>query len=257
MKNFILLSLVLMTGCASTQLSNFAVERDTSSTNNNLRLTYEIKQEYSTEYFGMVGFAIQNPTNAWIQVDSILLEVAPNDDPENIIVTGGEDLTTWFQSMNNEKLVESYNRRAVWGTISLGATLGGALSKDENVKKGAGLVSEFSGEMMTLERFNLLRNEMNLQNYFPEDHLLRTPFRIPPGLTVNKWMVINSQVKTEDQLVHGLKMRVYFQDNDERNYDLQFVGSLSGYTGSWQGNLVRRLYRTQVLRRHRTAYRDY
>lgn len=87
------------------------------------------------------------------------------------------------------------------------------------------MVSEFSGEMMTLERFNLLRNEMNLQNYFPEGHLLRTPFRVPPGLTVNKWMVINTQGKTKDQLIHGLNMRVIFDDKDERDYGLRFIGS--------------------------------
>ncbi len=254
MKSYFLLSFLLFAGCASTQYSTRAVETDTTVSGNAVRLTYEMKQEYSTEYFGMVNVALYNPTSSWIQVDSIMLDAVSSDDPDNMIITGGDDLATWFQSMNNEKLVESYNRQAVWGTISLGAAVGGALSQNEGVKGAAKSVSEFGHEMMTLEKFNMMRDQINLSNYFPEDHLLRTPFRIPPGLTVQKWMVINSQVKSRDQVVHGLKMKLYFDGNDEKNYDLVFIGGLAGYSGTWQDELVRATFRSVTAQRYKPVY---
>jgi hypothetical protein len=254
MKSILLVLFLLVAGCASTQYSTRAVETDNFASDTNVRVSYEVKQEYSTEYFGMVNVAFYNPTHAWIQVDSILLEADSKDDPDNIIITGGEDLQTWFQSMNNEKLVESYNRQAVWGTISLGAAMGGALSNNQEMKAGARAVGEFSRQMMTLERFNTMRDEINLSDYFPEDHLLRTPFRIPPGLTVHKWMVINSQVKSADELVHGLKMKAYYRENTERNYDLVFIAGLSEYTGAWQGSLVSAKRRAVTAGRYKPVY---
>jgi|GEM_PF-5497278 len=261
MKYLIFFSTLVFAGCASTQLSNVASrtneggnnseqQTEISQANDIITLSYEIKQEYSTKYFGMVDFAIKNKTNNWLEVDSIALSVLPdssvtppvNNDEDNIIITGGNDLDVWFNSMSEEKNVESINRQLFWGTLSLGAEIGSELSNKRSTKEGFRALSNMSGEALTLERYNMIKNQVNLENYFPQNHLLNVPFRIPPGLTVDKWMVINSQVKSNDEVVTGLKMKLYFLGGEVREYKIKFIKNVYKYSGEWQHFVVTKKY---------------
>ncbi|HVN48032.1 MAG TPA: hypothetical protein VMU30_04340 [Bacteroidota bacterium] len=258
MKKFFLLSAVLFAGCATSQLENIGVETNNSDVVNSIVLSYDVKQEYSTKYFGMINFALENKTNNWLQVDSIELlplvdsSITPvlNNDPDNIDITGGENLDIWFKAMSLEKQVESTNRQMVWGSISLGAHIGGMLSNDNNVKNTAAALGTISHEMMTMEKYNLMREQNNLSNYYPEDHLFRTPFRIPPGLTVNKWIVINSQIKSPDEPFAGMRMKMYFQDKIEKEYELRFIPDVTTYSGTWQHTLIHNTYQVHQYRKH-------
>ncbi len=261
MKYFLAVLALVFAGCASTQLSNVASRTDQGNSNSEqqtevtrandiITLSYEIKQEYSTKFFGMVDFAIKNRTSHWLEVDSISISAitdsssntSADSDQGNIIITGGQDLDVWFKSMSEEKNVESINRQLFWGSLSLGAEIGSELSRQRQAKESARALSNMSGEMMMLERNNMINNQINIDNYFPEDHLLNVPFRIPPGLTADKWMVINSQVKASNEVVTGLKMKLFFQNGKTREYDIQLIKNLYSYTGVWQYYLIRSKY---------------
>lgn len=239
---YLFLTFLLFDGCAKRQLDNTAKEVGvpTEIQSGDLRFTYEVKDEFSTEYFGMVGFVLENNTNTWMTVDSI--EVTSDSvQRSNIAIIGGEDVNTWFASMNKAKQIESINKQKLWGTISFVSALGGALSKDEQVKRAAKVTAVTGGVLMTLERYNMVKNQIDLLDYFPDDHLMRTPFRIPPGLGVDKWMVINSQVNDKNLVTRSVKLKMYFNDGTAREYTLDLINvtRLLSYSDKWQQRLIR------------------
>lgn len=242
MKHTFLILALFIGGCAKRQLENTAreISAPTEMQSDDLRFTYEVKDEFSTEYFGMVGFVLENNTNKWMTVDSVEL-ITDSIQQANIAIIGGEDVNTWFQSMNKQKQIESINKQRLWGTISFISALGGALSKDEQVKRAAKVTAVTGGVLMTLERYNMVKNQIDLLDYFPEDHLMRTPFRIPPGLGVDKWMVINSQVTDKNIPTMGIRLKIYSNGGKENDFYLQLIKP-SSFTGNWQKKLLRTKY---------------
>lgn len=251
-----LLFMFLLSGCASRQLANKATVLATNDTTGlaaagEMRFTYEVKEEFSTEYFGMVGFVLENNTNEWMTIDSITI-ISDSLQQSNINITGGGDIGTWFTSMNKVKQIEATNRQRLWGTISLIATVGAVSLKDKTASNIAAATALGSGAVLTLERYNAIRNQIDLMNYFPEDHLMRTPFRIPPGLGVDKWMVVNTQVRRVDVITPSLSVTVHFNGGKSRSYQLDFLKQFSSnpnpyaaktYTGIWQRNSIRNVYK--------------
>ncbi len=246
----VLFTAVVFSGCVKRQLEKSAIEVKPEKTEKDIRFTYEVKNEYSTEYFGMAGFVLENVTNKWMTVDSIEI-TSDEEQKSNMSILGGSDINTWFISMSAAKRIESANKQMLWGTISFAAAIGGATSKNENVQQAAGLTSVSAGALLTLEQFNSFKNQLKLYEYFPEDHLLRTPFRIPPGLGVDKWMVINSQVSSNDKLVTNLKLKLYFNGSESKEYFIELINDKQKdyyYSGKWQKNLIKRLFKDKRSR---------
>lgn len=243
MKQFILILALLISGCAKRQLENTAKEVGvaTEIQGEDLRFTYEVKDEFSTEYFGMVGFVLENNTHQWMTVDSIAV-TSDSVQRANIAIIGGDDVNTWFESMNKAKQIESINRQRLWGTITFVSALGGVLSKDEQLQRAAKFTAVTGGGLLTLERYNMIRNQIDLWEYFPEDHLMRTPYRIPPGLGVDKWMVINSQMIDKELPTTYLRLTVYLNGGIVKEYSLQLI-KLSMYSGKWQKALLQRKFK--------------
>lgn len=243
MKFIIFVFVVLLSGCTSRQLAIRAVDISFPVSSHGIRFSYEVKNEFSTEYFGMFGFVIENTSHQWMTVDSIEISGVRGEE-ENMVITGGSDLSVWFSSMNKEKQIESLNRQRLWGTISSITSLGAVVSKDNNTRLTAALAAAGSTTMLTIERYNAVRGMLDLSDYFPEDHILRTPFRIPPGLGVDKWMVINSQVVSKDILATRATIRIYYNGGSSKEYVIEcfpkipnnnYVGT--SYSGVWQKKL--------------------
>lgn len=235
---------LFLSGCASRQLANKAVDISSPVSTDEIRFSYEVKNEFSTEYFGMFGFVIENTTHQWLTVDSIEIS-GDRGEEENMVITGGGDLSVWFSSMNKEKQIESINRQRLWGTITFITSLGAAVSKDNDTRMTAALAAAGSTTMLTIERFNAVRGMLDLRDYFPEDHILRTPFRVPPGLGVDKWMVINSQVVSKDVLATRVKIKIYFNGGPSKEYSVECFPKTpkSNYVGmAYSGNWQRKIY---------------
>jgi hypothetical protein len=248
MKYFMLSLVLLISGCASRHLANKAVDISSDTVTDDIRFTYEVKDEFSTEYFGMLGFVIENNTNQWMTVDSVEIE-GSDLDKDNIALIGGNDINVWFSSMNKAKQIESVNRQRLWGTISFIATLGTITAKDNDVKAVSALTAVGSSTLLTLERFNNFRRYIDLASYFPEDHLLRTPFRIPPGLGVDKWMVVNSQVNDKNKIASGMTVKVYMNGGKGKEYAVEFIRNITKsnyagtvYGGNWQRQTVKKTF---------------
>jgi hypothetical protein len=251
MKYLLFCCTLFFTGCVSRQLANKAVDVTPDSLSSDIRFTYEMKPEFSTEYFGMVGFVLENTTNQWITIDSVEIDGEPQD-RTNVIITGGNDINTWFTSMNKAKQIESINRQRLWGTISFISTLGVIASKNENVQTVAAMGALTGHTALTVERFSEFRRMIDLYDYFPEDHFMRTPFRIPPGLGVDKWMVVNSQVTDKERITSEMTVKVYINGGPAKQYTLEFIkninkGDYAGkiYQGVWQKKTVMNRFNTK------------
>ncbi len=238
MKKTLLILALLASGCATRRLDNLAYEVGVTMPSDDIRFSYEVKQEFSTQYFGMVNCVFENFTNEWVTVDSIEI-TSDSVNSANIAVTGGEDLDTWFESMDKAKQIESANKQMLWGTIAAAAAVGAEVSKDERVKRAAAVAAITGGTIMTLERFNMFRNELRLlTDYFPDHHLMRTPFRIPPGLGVDKWIVINTQISDKYLVTRTLKLKIYYSGKNSREYSLILING-GTYPGGWQSNAAK------------------
>jgi hypothetical protein len=248
MKYILFTATIFLCGCVSRQLANKAVDVTSDSTSADIRFTYEVKDEFSTEYFGMLGFVIENNTHQWITIDSVEVD-AESGEKENMSITGGSDINTWFTSMNKAKQIESINKQRLWGTISFISTLGAVAAKNQETKQVAALGAIGSLTMLNIEQFNAIRRMIDLASYYPEDHLLRTPFRVPPGLGVDKWMVVNTQIAMNEKMVTQMKLKVYLNGGPPKEYVIEFLknitkGTYAGtvYSGNWQKKVVRKIF---------------
>jgi len=131
---------------------------------------------YSTTYVGLVEVTFQNQTDVWKEVDQVAVDFGGPAKNQSITIASGEDMDAWERAVRLRCINDAPSRPTSVELLGLGHlfdTLGAS-----GGQRGPTVPAAGSGPAQPPA--------------YPDQHLLTTPFRIPPGLFANRWILLST-----------------------------------------------------------------
>lgn len=199
----------------------------------NLQISTRINNYLSSEYFGVIDFVFENKSNEWMVLKDLRISSMVEEIDSNMKLTMGEDLNIWYESTLRQKMIEDRsdaNIRSAFAALGLAMLV----SSDDNVKAGGMSVMSAAVASQHISNINM-RYNLSTQIKFPEKHLLSGEIRIPPGLSVTRWVVLN----TDNQKVKVFIIKMALSFNNDKGDSLQAICILRNFRQKavWQSEI--------------------
>jgi len=204
---FIILIVLYLGGCAGTGGYQKATFGDKKSSD--IILYGMFDKEYASKYFGSFRFVFENQKDEWLTLESIKLSFTEDSAKKYIKVLDQLELKQWGKAVRLQKnLNESTVKEVQSAIISAGSSISGMVG---DISETVGL--DPSGEKKT----------------YPENHLYAEEFVLPPGFTVEKWVLLESS--HHERIPYITDLNLDFEVNDkQQSANLQFREESSDYT---------------------------
>ena len=188
-----------------------------------LIISGEEAETASTDYFGTLEFVFRNPTEEWIRVKKIKLSFGNEEIDKNIFIPVGDDLYNWQKAYLKEIEINNVNRNRFLATT---AFLSGAVSIAANNNKTRDVANVALITSIAATALNDINYSGKVEGIektiYPEDHLLAGNFGIPPGMFVNKFIVINSKNNSKIGYLYQVKITVEMENGTTDTFILPF-----------------------------------
>jgi hypothetical protein len=112
---------------------------------------------YSSPYLGLVEVTFENRTAVWKQVDSVSLDFGSPAKNQSVTIASADDMNAWERAITIRDAIRGTNSTTAIDALEL-----------RPVDKLADWVAQ------------------------PDQQLLTTPFRIPPGLFAKRWILLST-----------------------------------------------------------------
>lgn len=180
---------------------------------------------YSTPYLGLVEVTFENRTAVWKQVDRIAVDFGSPAKNQSVKIASADDVDAWeraitircaIQGISSATAIEALGMRpvdrlGVWiGQHPRAAAVAGAGGDAAAAGAEAGTVPTPS---------------------FPDQHLLTTPFRIPPGMFTKRWILLTTSANPPGGCIDSMILSYETSDHATARVLLPF--KVAGT--DWQG----------------------
>lgn len=138
---------------------------------------------YATSYLGLVEVTFENRTDVWKEVDHVAIDFGSKAKNESITIPSGDDIATWERAIRLRRFAEGQAQGSTaieW--LGLGYsfnTLGGWAIQQPGPAAAEGPTAAPGRVSATPPSY-------------PDQHLLSTPFRVPPGLFTKRWILLST-----------------------------------------------------------------
>jgi hypothetical protein len=204
-------------------------------------LKSKFNDSLSSEYFGFVGFDIQNNTKEWQHVTEVSVSYPDSVYEQTTYVVAGKQLQAWNEAMSHKQAVKDF-----WWGVALGgiAAIGGAaagMSRDPNVQ-AAGVIAA-SGALATASTKGLGRvvNSLRFAALVPESHLLGGDFYIPPEMMTQKWILFYTKHDEKTPMLRRVKITLTMEDKKTREFPVELLSLDRNTTPPWQSSIWKRV----------------
>jgi hypothetical protein len=245
-----------LASCATIHSENFATQIN-SKTNKNrtvteegIKVSCEENDRLSSKNFGLIRFTFENTTSDWIEVKNLQFSLGNSYKDGKIKIPTGQDLEAWANATQTKLNIDQYNFEiAMFGlrVVSSGVGTIGAILKNKGAKSVAAIGNITTGIASVANTIDTRTSELENSRLYPGYHLLAGDFKIPPGLFVDKFIVINTKddkelgyidevfltYKTGNGKIEQLKLR--FRDDRTSNSTWQGHLSVKDNEGTFKG----------------------
>lgn len=153
-----------------------------------LKISAKLVNSYSTEYFGMVNVTFENNSGDWINVKSANVSFGSEKINNKVHVVTGEKLLSWNDGMSLKMEKDAFYTNLFLGTL---ASVSSGIAQDKG-SKAAGVLSLGAASVMAVSDISSLKDSIDMGQIIPRTHLLYGNFSIPPGLSINRWILFNT-----------------------------------------------------------------
>ena len=208
-------------------------------------LTINVKNNYilSSKYFGVIDFYFYNNSQEWIRIKKPNISFANKKIDENIILTQGVDLLIWSEA-TRIWVEKNQKQAAIAGALIGGLALGVAFNADNQFGQMlAGTIAVTALASPSLLRFNEDYDSGKSEAIFPSNHLLGGAIFIPPGLSIKRWIVVNTINHKEIGFIEDVRFGFQVNDEDPKKVNFRFRSKpdpnvRNNTKPPWQGDLV-------------------
>jgi len=209
-------------------------------------ISAEINNKLSSEYFGMVEFTIENTSDKWIEIEKFDVGVDDENVKDTMLFTLGKDFQIWSSAIIKRNKVEDYNQSLAYGAIILGSSLVASRSNSDSTANAAAGVAGIATLSLGVESINDARAKIESGVAFPEGNLLSKNLRIPPGLFINAWLLINTTDHDINPPIMSLNLVANYKSGYKETFRIPLYRSYSDLGRyKWQ-SISQRNYKEEV-----------
>lgn len=176
-----------------------------------LRISAGELEGLASTYFGAVEFAFENALPSWIEIDQLELDFGTPDQNRSVLIPWGADIETWQQATYERNAIRQANTEAALAVLGIAGAIGQASHPRGAAGRIGGLlaVGALAGALAadsTGSRTTTDTGEMGASavEKFPAGSLLNLPIRIPPGLFVKRWLLLNTNEYPLGGCIHSV-----------------------------------------------------
>ncbi len=189
---YVVLSLFLISGCASNKLGTYAVyEAELDKQTPPLQISARFNETMCSRFFGYIDFSIVNNRSSWKTMESVRLHF-PYKAVGSFDVVSGRELSAWADAESKRQGRESHN--SAMARLAVGAIGAGLIAEgnSNNKKAGAGLMVG-AAATNAVDKFTKNINEIESAKTTSSNHILANDVLIPPGMDRQFWLLLNAK----------------------------------------------------------------
>ncbi len=158
-------------------------------------------RDFSSEYFGSFRFVFENKVDKWLTIDSVSLSFEDENAQKYLKVMDENDLTEWGRAIRSQaRMNVSTVKELQSAIISAGSSVTGMV---EDISKTIGI------------------EDGQRKIDYPQNHLYAEDFVLPPGFTMEKWVLLNSSHHSEIPYITDVSLSMNI-DNKIRKAKIRF-----------------------------------
>jgi len=203
---FIFLIISILGGCAGTGGYQKAKIIDEKTSDVNLYGIFD--KEYASEYFGSLRFVFENESDQWLDIDNIRLYFVEDSAQKYITVVDELKLKQWLRAARLQKIPQQSTVKELQSAI---INAGSSIS---------GMVGDFS-ETVGLDGGSKKKT-------YPDNHLYAEDFVLPPGFSVEKWVLLQSSHHNKIPYITDINLD-FEVNSDKRSANVHFREPASDY----------------------------
>ncbi len=215
-KNTLIAFSFTLISCASYQNGHEAkieTNYNTTISSEDILVTADTNDEYSTDYFSYIQVEFGNQTDKWKDVKKVLLNVKGNE----LKIVLGQRLNDWSKSIQNKVDVDRQNLDMTLGLVTaLAAAAAISSAKSDNTQSTKAYLNVMAGTAIASEVNSLSDKISDIERtkIFPDSHLY-SPFSLPPGLVNKRWILVQH---SKDVMIDKLSFDIFFKNDKKRTY---------------------------------------
>ncbi len=221
----VILILIVITGCSSIDSPNYAQNISGDKSNNGIEegsnkddivtkaglvISGEEAANISTDYFGVLKFTFRNTTDEWVRIKRIKVYFDNEEIDKNVYVPVGEELSIWQDAVAKKIAIDSRNSANFWTTVGVISGITAIAADDRDTSNAAGAV--FGGSVVgaSISDYKTAKKLENIAvTAYPKEHLMSGKILVPPGLFVNRFIVLNS--KNNDKIGYLSSINIEYE----------------------------------------------
>jgi|GEM_PF-6600212 len=211
--------------------------RGDESRSSPLKITMEMDEDLSSEYFGFFFFTLENKSDHWLVLKDIRYHFPLPAQDSNTQSISGAPFAQWYESMAKSLEIRGYKRDlALVGIAGVGYGLA-ALSKNKTAQIAGAAVG--TAALATSVHDAVETNLDALQNPSLMDNqsLLADSILVPPGLFVKRWLLLNSTHHKVCGYISDLHLAYSSTDGGRDTVQFHFRDFEKGLDSPWQKQL--------------------
>jgi hypothetical protein len=187
--------------------------------------------ELSSTYFGFIKFSFVNKSSQWLRIERVGLEFGHEELDANVYVPAGIDLRDWARAAESRLARQRANEAVVASSLAM---LGAAamLSGSRSGVVGGGALAIGSATYLGVRELSKNVTDANRPELFPSEHVLGGAFSVPPGMSVQKWVLLYTAEPMRLPFISTLLVSIAEPGGAEQQFKLQFRNPLVG--SPWQ-----------------------
>lgn len=216
---------LLVSSCASIEKDIIATQGTVK--HKRLKISAELNDRLSSEYFGMLEFSFENQTSEWIRISSVSVDINNKMLSKASRFTSGAELAVWAKAIKKRNQIDDYNKAVAYSAI-IGISSVTAASSSSNKTKGVATGVAATGlTSLTIEQFSNQKNKAENSNIYPSGHLLSDKLLVPPRLFSDYWLLINTPDHETNNLLRKISITVNYEDGKSEKFYLNLFPSYS------------------------------
>ena len=180
---------------------------------------------YSTTYLGLVEVTFENRTGVWKQVDRVAVDFGSPAKNQSVTIATAEDIDAWRRAIRLGSAAASGLTSTGIEMVGMGPleTLGTATGQRAGT---AATVAVPAAATLDIPGAGAAAGPS-----YPDQHLLSTPFRIPPGLSTRRWILLSTPDNPPGGCVDSMIVSYQTSDHATGRVLVRFKVSAT----DWQG----------------------
>ncbi len=252
----------LFFGCATVQKKYVSVTLDpktdsiSSGRASDLKFSCDLVPDLSSENFAYFDFNIQNSSGQWHRISNLKISFPDSSQNANISLVLGAEFDAWYKAQMKKMNIDGLNR-AMGSALVAGVGIGLTnLSSNKDVQNIGSILTLGTIAKVGLEAAGTVLDSAKRTTLIPENHLMKEPLLVPPGLFSDRWLLLCSKNLDSSEYATEFYLEYKLEDGRQEKQKIQFRQKYTIPNPIWQRKIFvkQKYYKTDEFGKSTTGF---